>query len=509
MSDSETTTTAWDPLVKATPTSKGRLLRRMAGAVVAGALALSVAGSPATAAGATPRAAPPLSWHPCSDDAQAPRAQCADLTVPVDWGKPKGTSIRLQVARRPALGKRLGVLVIDFGGPGDGGTDYLDDARLDDELSPALRAHFDLVAMDTRDRLVRCSQAAVAKRDALPLLPRTQAAFRQRVHVTAALGKDCAAHSPKGLLAHVDSATIARDVDALRTALGEKTISFYGISYGTLIGQMYAERFPRSLRALVLDSVLDHSIDGQRFLREAAAGEEDGFRAFSAWCADHTSRCRLPRNLPSHVDQLFRAARHGRLSDGTTQVSADELTRMFHSNLSLGLSGYGPLAHFLKQLTIVDRQPQPATDMQAEPARRGTPELTRDFTAVLCGDWKYDLTTFDRVRVAWTASRKAAPPHADQLAALEPGHQLHRLAPPGHQPPARPEHTPSSPCPSAHDAPRRCHPQPVGTERNRADACRIHPPHRDRSRPRRVPPPPLQPMCPRRRGPLSAEGTRQ
>lgn len=378
------------------------LLRSAAAALTAAFLTAGLC-PPAADAAAGP-AAPGLSWRACTDP-QDLGTQCAKLSVPVDWNKPTGLRIQLPVARRPALKKRLGVLVIDFGGPGHGGADYINNPVLDGELSLALREHFDLVAMDTRDYLVQCSEPAVARRDALPLLPATEAAFRQRVRVTAALARDCAAHSPKGLVTHLDSVAMARDVDALRAALGEKKISFYGISYGTLIGQMYAEHFPKRLRALVLDSVIDHSADAKRIITDTASAEEDGFRAFTTWCSTH-SQCTLPADLPRHVDRLFRAAQSGRLFTGTEPISSENLMRAFHGSLSEGTSQYGQLADYLGELSISAVRPKSVPKPQP---RLTTTELQNDFTPLLCSDWQYDLSTLSKVRRSWAWSRAAAP----------------------------------------------------------------------------------------------------
>lgn len=80
------------------------------------------------------------------------------------------------------------------------------------------------------------------------------------------------------------------DLDALRGALGETRLTFHGSSYGTLLGQQYADRFPGRVRAIVLEGVFDHSLDVTSFVRTQAIAAQDSFDEFVSWC-DRSADC--------------------------------------------------------------------------------------------------------------------------------------------------------------------------------------------------------------------------
>jgi pimeloyl-ACP methyl ester carboxylesterase len=109
----------------------------------------------------------------------------------------------------------------------------------------------------------------------------------------------------------MDNVSVAKDIDAIRAALGEEQLSLYDVSYGTLTGQMYAERFPSRVRALVLDSVFDHSLSAARFLNTEAAAGEDAFGEFASWCA-RTSSCAVSgRDARQAYSDLYERAAAG------------------------------------------------------------------------------------------------------------------------------------------------------------------------------------------------------
>jgi pimeloyl-ACP methyl ester carboxylesterase len=110
------------------------------------------------------------------------------------------------------------------------------------------------------------------------------------------------------LLDHVDTATVARDMEALRTALGDGKLNFLGLSYGAEIGTLYAERYPRRIRVMALDGILDHSIGTGAVLADGAAAYEDTLNRFAAWCAQ-APECPLHgRDVLSLFDALVARA---------------------------------------------------------------------------------------------------------------------------------------------------------------------------------------------------------
>ena len=263
-----------------------RSILRVLGAVVCG-VGLVAGVSPASAeTGWTPSA---IAWHPCPE---VPDAECGTLRVPVDWAEPRGDSFDLAVARRTATdpARRIGVLVADMGGPGGSGAAFAQSKAL---FTPEVRERFDVVGFDQRgtgdSAFVRCSDELLADEPSTD--PVDQAGFDALVAYNRKLIADCRARSGP-VFDHADASQSARDLDALRRALGEQRINYYGVSYGTVLGQAYAERFGAHLRSMVLDSVVDHSADVRRFVGDRAASTEAAFGEFEQWCA-RTTTCAL------------------------------------------------------------------------------------------------------------------------------------------------------------------------------------------------------------------------
>ena len=192
------------------------------------------------------------------------RLQCARVRVPLDWAHPEGPTISLAVIRfvlaHPA--RRIGSLFVNFGGPGVPGVATLRAAPRA-ELDSLSQGRFDVVSWDPRgtgdSTHVRCfantrAQARFWGSDWS--VPTTALASRGYVAKTTEFVKRCVALSGR-LLAHVSTADTARDLDYLRRLLGDRRLTYLGVSYGTFIGQTYANMFPRRVRAMVLDGVVD------------------------------------------------------------------------------------------------------------------------------------------------------------------------------------------------------------------------------------------------------------
>ncbi|USX54838.1 alpha/beta hydrolase [Lentzea sp. HUAS12] len=228
--------------------------------------------------------APSLGWAPCPDN---PEGQCGTLSVPLDWKKPDGPRIDLAIARHQATdpARRLGVLLVDPGGPGGSAAEF----ALSGLFSPEVRARFDIVGVDQRGTggslAIRCADLVAGGPS---IHPRDAAGFTELLRHNQNVLAQCRERSGP-VFDHADGATVARDLDAARRALGERKISYFGLSYGTTFGQTYAELFGRNVRAMVLDSVVDHSAELRRFVGDRAVASDDSFREFEKWCAGTTS----------------------------------------------------------------------------------------------------------------------------------------------------------------------------------------------------------------------------
>lgn len=231
--------------------------------------------------------APAIAWAPCADDQEG---ECGTLSVPLDWAKPWGQRIDVAVARHKATdpARRIGVLMVDPGGPGGSAAAF----ALSRLFSPDLRARFDIVGIDSRGTgnslPIRCADLMT---DPPSSYPADEAGFTALVQYNKNVLAKCRERSGP-IFDHADSASVAQDMDAVRRALGERKISYLGLSYGTVFGQAYAEKFGDRVRAMVLDSVVDHSVDLKRFVGERAAAVDDSFAEFARWC-DRTVSCAL------------------------------------------------------------------------------------------------------------------------------------------------------------------------------------------------------------------------
>ncbi len=225
-----------------------------------------------------------LDWSPCDGN------QCATLTVPLDYAKPDGDTIDLALLKVPARdqGDRVGSLVVNPGGPGASGVDYASNAST--YFGTELLNAFDIVGFDPRgvgeSTPVQClSDAELDDFVASDPDPDTPAEVADSDRLLREFGQGCVQESGD-LAGHVSTEEAARDVDILRAALGDPKLSWFGASYGTFLGAMYAELFPQRVGRMVLDGALDPSISSLQLNLVQAKGFETALRAYVGACVD-------------------------------------------------------------------------------------------------------------------------------------------------------------------------------------------------------------------------------
>lgn len=253
----------------------------------------------------------PVTWESCADygaDGSYLRregAQCARITVPLDYDDPDGATARIAISRMPASGDRIGSLLVNPGGPGASGLGTATVAA-DTELAD----RFDVIGFDPRgvgesEPAVRCltdaETDAVRALDDGDMSPDGIAASEKRSREYA---DACAERSGIDLLAHVGTREVVRDMDVIRGVLRDEKMTYLGFSYGTRLGTAYAETFPDRVRALVLDGALDPEQEPVDEVVLQAAGFQRAFDAFAEDCAGYDS-CALG-NDPAQAVPRFR-----------------------------------------------------------------------------------------------------------------------------------------------------------------------------------------------------------
>jgi pimeloyl-ACP methyl ester carboxylesterase len=241
-----------------------------------------------------------LDWQICPSGEN----ECATLTVPVDYQHPDGDTIELAVLRAPATDQeaRIGSMVVDPGGPGASAVDYASSSWGD-----ALSEHYDIVGMDPRgvgesvpiDCLSDKDMDAYLAGDPDPDTPEEEAEF-QATNERFAAG--CEANSGD-LAAHVSTIEAARDMDVLRSALGETELTYFGASYGTELGATYAEFFPDRVGRMVLDGAVDPTLSLLESTLTQAEGFETALRSYIQNCLDEGD-CYLGDTLDEGLDRI-------------------------------------------------------------------------------------------------------------------------------------------------------------------------------------------------------------
>ncbi|MFC4014318.1 alpha/beta hydrolase [Nonomuraea purpurea] len=289
-------------------------------------------------------------FKPC--DPQLPpgvpavKAECARLKVPLDYRDPKGRQAEIALLRVPARGKDpIGSLVLNPGGPGFPGTGHAALTAAVWAASPVTE-RFDLVGFDPRG--VGASTPALdcytdAERDRGAKFSSIPAGIDDWTRKeTRRLVEQCAERSGgKQVLAHVGTRDAARDMDVLRQALGDDKLTYAGTSYGTRLGAVYAEMFPKKVRALVLDGAMDPLKGTHERRVQQATGMQGSFERMAASCATKQD-CPLGTD-PGRATKVFQKLlrplidKPARTSDGrglTFEQAVEGVTAAMYSKAS-------------------------------------------------------------------------------------------------------------------------------------------------------------------------------
>jgi pimeloyl-ACP methyl ester carboxylesterase len=213
-------------------------------------------------------------------------SECGYVTVPEDWSEPNGPQIRLAVARifSNETSPAKDPVVYLEGGPGGAGVDGVFAGF--SAFEPLLEDR-DLVVFDQRG--TGESEPSLACKELNDFdAPDPLGDCRKRLIRN---GVELGAY---------DTAGNARDVDAIRKALGYDEWNLYGISYGTRLATAVLRDVPQGVRSAVIDGVLPADAD---FVAEVPANAQRGFDAVFEACAEETA---CSANFPDPLGALGR-----------------------------------------------------------------------------------------------------------------------------------------------------------------------------------------------------------
>ncbi|WP_194814203.1 alpha/beta hydrolase [Nocardia sp. XZ_19_385] len=332
-----------------------------------------------------------LDWKPCGTaDLDDAGAQCADVTVPLDYADPQGRTITVTISRLAATdpARRRGIMLSNPGGPGGPGLNMQLAFRPD--YSPDVLAQYDLIGMDPRgvgrSTPITCRWPVAGLRSA----GADAADYAESVATQADLAQRCR-DTTGAALPYFNTRNTARDMDVIRAALGEQRISYLGGSYGTYLGAVFIQMFPERSDRMVLDSAVDPRRYGDAMLRDMGPANESALDAWADWTAERDGEYRLGTDrgrVRAAVTTLIERAHRQPIRIGAHQVD-DEVLPALLFDLVANPKTYGVLAAHLRQLTDaadgLPVPPSPELDEALNGRLAGQPDDAQTW-AIMCND---------------------------------------------------------------------------------------------------------------------------
>ncbi|MEV5720482.1 alpha/beta hydrolase [Amycolatopsis mediterranei] len=354
---------------------RGLTLGTVTLAISAGLTTGASAVTPLAGPDADRAATPALDWVPCPGETGPPGSECATARVPLSYRDPTGPQISLALTKRPAKDPqhKIGTVFTNPGGPGSSG-------RIPPRLSPTMSARFDIVGFDPRgvrdSTPVTCSDDPAEDAKLNPVFPVTEAEEAAAIGQVGEVTARCAQHAGP-LLGHMSTGNVARDLDLLRRAVGDQQLTYIGTSYGTHLGEVYANLFPQRVRAMVLDGVLQPQEwttgrlpgqSGEPYIYRIGSylGAQTALNTLLRECAAHP-QCQFgepgatEQSLHRKYDNLLATMRRGpvALTDShgeTQQITYQDLVgRMLTALYTWDAAAY--ITPFLQQVYLAAQQP--------------------------------------------------------------------------------------------------------------------------------------------------------
>ena len=268
-----------------------------------------------------------IDWSECGAN-----LECAEVEVPLDYDDPEGETITLSVGRAPATGDRIGALFVNPGGPGATASDFA--GTMASILPSNITEAFDIIGVDPRgtgSSAIDCGGDFVeiygqdysidSPEDTTNLLEVSQEYV------------DGCESAVGDVLPHLGTRDVAHDIDTVRELMGDDQISYLGFSYGTAIGQVYAQDFPENIRAMVLDGVLELGPTGPEIAEEQALGFERALGSFVDNCNDDDN-CPLAPDAEGAIEDLIAQVEEEPIPSDSRDLGPGEL------NVGIGMALY-------------------------------------------------------------------------------------------------------------------------------------------------------------------------
>lgn len=341
-------------------------------------------------------------WHDCAtgpDDADgaaldAAGARCTEITVPLDYGRPSGRTTTVALSRLAATdtAHRIGGLFINLGGPA---TPDLTTPLLARQAMGGTGARYDLIGMDPRFT-GRSTPLDCHWPDAW--LTRSAGVDRQgfdrMVRQEKQLTADCV-RTHADVLPFISTTASARDMDVVRSALGDTTTNYLGYSYGTELGAIYAQLFPERAGRIVLDSSVDPNHPGPAGFARGGATREAALHTWADWAAGHDDVHHFGTSgaaVMATVERVYRAAAQHPLHIGDFRVDDSAfagvlLDPLTNDDAEGNAQVAGIIAAFVRAADTGAAEPTPALTDGLTNLLTGTYSARHSAqTAIMCGD---------------------------------------------------------------------------------------------------------------------------
>nr|WP_218880932.1 alpha/beta hydrolase [Kineosphaera limosa] len=297
-------------------------------------------------------------WGACDDvQPETQGSQCTWLEVPIDYASPDAGTTKLRVLKVPATGTAKGSLLVNPGGPGGSAVDYANMA--DWIVTGQIRRSFDVVGFDPRgvgrsEPIVCLDDVKTDEMLGADPTPDDEAEYQQMIEASKQFGQACESKYPK-LLPHVSTVDAARDMDVLRSVLGDEQLTYLGKSYGTFLGATYAGLFPQRVGRLVLDGAIAPDLTNDQMNLGQAVGFETATRAYVQDCISD-GNCPLGGEVEAGLTKLRDMLKQ--LDTNPVPVTGDaRVTKLTEGWATLGLAramydetAWGGLTDALRQL---------------------------------------------------------------------------------------------------------------------------------------------------------------